>query len=340
MSIGAALLASFLVTLVRPATWALALAAFLVRGGVVLVLAPIVVIPSAVGLANFLAPAITTVVFAGVSTALILLVVGVSLGVVAWLLIGGWLAAALEAEMIGIVATDEEIVSTVGAETGPPRRGPGVALRILVVRLVALLPFAVALAWGSTRIVAVAYRELTVPSDVLTPIAIRIVRTAPEAVVVIVVAWLVGDIVGAIAARRVVLGGDGIGRALTRAAGRAIRHPIRAIAFGLLPIGALLAVLIPSAAAASTTWDGLRAALTTGSGAILTIALLVLFAALWIGGLVLIGAVSAWRAAAWTVEVAGTFGAMTTRRPGDWNSAPESGTLTDLRSRGVDPDTR
>ncbi len=253
---------------------------------------------------------------------------------------------------IGIVATDEEIAATdataaVNDETpvphpvdGPAHGRADVALRVLIVRFVALLPFAAALAWGSTRIVAIAYRELTVPSDVLTPIAIRIVRAAPEAVVAIVVAWFVGDIVGAIATRRVVLGGEGIGRALASAVGRAVRHPIRAIVIGLVPLVALLAVLIPSAAAASTTWDGLRAALTTGSGAILTIALLVLFAALWIGGLILFGAVSAWRAAAWTVEVAGTFGAMATGRPGDWNSAPESGTLTDLRSRGVDPDTR
>ena len=47
-----------------------------------------------------------------------------------------------------------------------------------------------------------------------------------------------------------------------------------------------------------------------------------------------------WRAAIWTVDVAGTFGGTVHGPEGQWNAAVDSGTLADLRPRGVDPDTR
>ena len=49
MSRGAALTGALLVTLATPATWPLALAAFLIRGGILLVTLPIVVLPTPVG---------------------------------------------------------------------------------------------------------------------------------------------------------------------------------------------------------------------------------------------------------------------------------------------------
>ena len=350
MTLGATLTASFLAALARPATWILALAAFLLRGGVVFVLAPIVVIPSAVGFANILAPAITTVVFDGGAGSLAVLIGGIGLATLAWLVAGGVLAALAEAELIRWIAADEDVLATVGQEPGtvagedatrPARPGGlAVAWRVLAVRLIALVPLAVVLAWGSTRLVGVAYRELTVPSDVTTPIAVRVLRDAPEAVVAILIAWVVGETVGALAARWVVLRADPIGRALRQGVVRLVRHPVRSLVLGLGPLLALVLVAVPSALAASTAWQALRAELATGGGALLGIGVLLLFVALWLGGLVLIGAISAWRSAVWTVDVAGTFGAIDHGRQGDWNHASESGTLTDLRSRGVDPDTR
>ena len=56
MSRGGAILASLLVTLGRPAWWLLALAAFLVRGGFVVFLVPIVVLPSPLAISNVAAP--------------------------------------------------------------------------------------------------------------------------------------------------------------------------------------------------------------------------------------------------------------------------------------------
>ena len=44
MTPGGTLLAALLVTLSKPATWPLALAAFLIRGGILVILLPIVVV--------------------------------------------------------------------------------------------------------------------------------------------------------------------------------------------------------------------------------------------------------------------------------------------------------
>ena len=74
----------------------------------------------------------------------------------------------------------------------------------------AAVPLGVALALGSIRLVFVTYRELTTPIDVATPIVIRVLRGSPEVVVGVVFTWMLAEIVGAVAARRIAL--DGCGR--------------------------------------------------------------------------------------------------------------------------------
>jgi hypothetical protein len=335
VNVGAALVASFLVTLVNPTTWALALAAFLMRGGYVVVLAPIVVIPSAVGLANVVAPLLTSFVFGGLSAGLLVLVVGAGLAGLTWFVLGGFLAAGADAEMTRIIATDEDV-----ATAAPIAARRGQVWRIVVSRVIAFVPLAATVVWGASRLVAVAYRELTVPSDVTTSVVLRVVRQAPDALLLITVAWLFGQAVGSISTRAIVLGGAGVPGALRAAIVRLVRHPVSTAATEIVPLVGLALVIVPSAVAASTIWDGIRAALTTGGDALTTIVLVCLFVLLWTGGLLLVGVVSAWGAAAWTVVLAGTFGPMPDRRPGYWNATAESGTLSDPDPRGVDPDTR
>lgn len=351
MSPGTALVASFLVTLVRPATWPMALAAFLVRGGIVLVVAPIVVIPSAVGMANVVAPFVTSIVFGGPSTASLVVVAVAATAVAGWLVGGGLLAAAMEGEGIRVVAADEDVAG-LGDGTGAPppmtppqavlspRREQGVARRILAVRLVALGPTFLALAWGATRLTAVAYRELTVPSETVTPVVLRVLLGAPEIVGIVLVAWLIGEAVGALATRRVVLLADGVRPALTGAARAVVRAPLPALIVELVPLAALALVLAPSALAAAAAWTALRAALATGAGPLAVVVLVAAVVGLWVGGLALGAVVSAWRAAAWTVLAAGTFGVLPNGRQGDWPADPGSGTLTDLRPHGADHDPR
>ena len=335
MSAGAALGASLLAVLATPASWVLALLSFLLRGGIVLVLLPVVTVPSAVGLGNVLGPALTDLVLGDTMTALVL-VSGTTLVVLAaWLGIGGWIAAAAEAETIRLVAADEE-VGAAGVAASPRR----VAGRILVARLVVLLPLLLALAVGGVRVVTVAYRELTVPSGPGLPLVTRVAAGAAESLAVILVAWLAAEVLGALAARHIALRGRMVGGALRDAILDVVRHPFGVLLATVLPLATLVLVLVPSAVASGATWGALRTTLVGDASPVVVAGLVLLFVVLWLGGLVLVGLVSAWRGAVWTVLVARTFGGVTTTRPGEWSSAPERGTLTGLRPDGADQDSR
>ena len=221
MTRGGTLLAALLVTLARPATWPLALAAFLIRGGILVILLPIVVLPTTVGLGTAFGPTLLSVAFGSIPIEVIVAAASVGIGAFVWLVVGGWFAAGLEAAGAWIVAGDEE-VAVPADRAGRRRLAPGcrrpdggVASRILAARLIAAVPLGVALALGSIRLVFVTYRELTAPLDVATPIAIRVLRGSPEVVVAVVVTWMLAEIVGALAARRIALADAGVGAGLS-----------------------------------------------------------------------------------------------------------------------------
>ncbi len=98
MTRGVTLGSGLLVTLATPATWPLALATFLLRGGIVLFVLPIVVLPTPVGIGNTFGPTLTALALGSVPAEAILCGgLAVAFGLL-WLIGGGWLAAALEAE--------------------------------------------------------------------------------------------------------------------------------------------------------------------------------------------------------------------------------------------------
>ncbi|HSL75477.1 MAG TPA: hypothetical protein VK867_00935 [Candidatus Limnocylindrales bacterium] len=319
MTLGAALTASLLAVLDRPSTWALALVGFLVRGGWLVVLAPIVVLPTAVGIANVVAPLLEDVAF-GRNTEDVIRSGGTALTVLlVWLIVGGLLAAATEIETVRRTAGSAGIRSV---QVVP---GTNRTWRVLVVRAAALVPLVVALAWAAIRFVGVGYRELTNPSDVAMPVAVRIVLGAPDAVLAILATWLFSEIVGAVAARRIVLAGDGVRLAFGRGVATLRARPARAIGLAALSALGLLTVVGITAIATGTTWDALRSALADGDASIGTSLILVLFVGSFAAGLVLIGLVSAWRSSLWTVDVLadgdagadGTFGGGGETRSGD-----------------------
>lgn len=327
MNPGATLVASLLSVLERPGTWVLALGGFLVRGGLLLVLAPIIVVPSAVGLANILAPALSSALLGGLTPTVVLLVLALGGLGLAWIVGGGLIAAMLEAEMIRIVA---------GGEAGPVRgRGRDVAWRILGARLLAALPLSLILSWAASRVVAAVYREFTVPIDLSVPLIVRVARAVPEALAAIVVAWLLAEVVGALAARRIVLTDAGVLRALLSALAHLVRHPVRVLVASAAPLLALVLVLVPSAAAASSAWTAIRITLADGLPPLLTLAAILVLVAVWGGQLVLLGLVAAWRSAVWTVEVAGTFGGVAAAEEGGWSAPSGSGTLGDRPGSGT-----
>jgi hypothetical protein len=307
VSLGATVSGALLAVLARPSTWPLALLGFLVRGGWLLIVAPIVFVPTPVGLANVIAPLLEDIAFGRRTTELIALAVVAAAVVIAWLIGGGLIAAVVEADGVRRIADEEGI---------PWRRGPS-AWRIVATRLIADVPLAIGAIWAGVRIVTVGYRELTVPSDVTAPAAWRIVAGAPDAFAILFLTWFIGELVGAIGARRIVLHGDPTRGALRAAVRRLIREPARMIVLGLIGTASLAIVLAVTGLAVGATWNALGTALSLGDASPATTLLLLLFVTLFSSGLVLLGLVCAWRAAIWTVEMGGTFGGGSATRSGD-----------------------
>jgi hypothetical protein len=315
MNRGAALTGALLVTLASPATWPLALAAFLLRGGLIVVAVPILVLPTPVGIGNVLAPTLTSFVFGGVSAGLVIMIATIIVVGLTWVIAGGMLAGILEAEAARIVVAYDEVAPPAGIhphqvpsddlpDSHPPRlarRRRAEAGRVFIARLLAHLPFAVALTWGSARFVEVTYRELTNPADVATPLVWRVLLALPEVVAAVVLTWMVGQALGAMAARRVVLARGGVFRALGDASLALLRRPLVVFADFWLPTLVLGLALAPSAVAAASAGNVVRAAMTAPDDPVEIVLAVVLFVSLWAVGLCLTGVICAWRAAVWTV---------------------------------------
>jgi hypothetical protein len=294
MSLGASLGASLLATLTRPVWWALALAAFLLRGGLLVILVPIVALPTVAGLANAFSGALVGFVFGGPSVALLVAVGSIALLTLAWLIGGGVVAGWLDLVLVRATARDDELEGRPAPDAG----GPG---RAFIVRIVAHVPTGVVLALGAVRLVEASYEELTHPGDPAIPIPIRIALRIPEIVGLLAATWVVGEAVGGLSIRYLAWGASA-GTAL----GRAIRSLLRPSTWATLAItDAVLAVVIFGAAtAASVAWDRLRVVLRDGGTVVEVQLSLIVFAVAWVAGLWLISLAVAWRSAAWTFETA------------------------------------
>jgi hypothetical protein len=303
MKPGAALSGALLASLASPATWPLALATFLLRGGFLLVVLPIVVLPSPVGLGNLLAPTLLTVVFGGPSVEVAAIATLGALSIVTWIFVGGLVAATLEADSARLVAGDEAVPGSAieALHDGLARSERVVAARILAARILAHAPTGIAVTWAAVRFVDVAYRELTSPDDVTLPIVLRVLAGAPEVTAALLVAWIVGEVIGGLAARRIVLDGSGVAQALRDAARAAVRHPLGVSSGFLVPLAGLVLVLLPSTLAASVAWSAVRVAMRSPAELVVGTLAVVLFVSLWIVGLLLVAVTAAWRAAVWSL---------------------------------------
>lgn len=218
--------------LARPGLWAYALVAFLARGGLLVLAGPIVVLPTIIGISNFVGPASVTA--GGPGPRLVALGIAALAAAAAIVVVGTLLAAAAETALhrASVAPADGgtgRSPITFRARLAPvgPRRGTA---RVAAIRLVLLVPVLAAVVFAAPSWVAAAYRELTLPSDVTTPLVVRILAGAPAASTAVILAWLAAEVVGGFAARRAVVLGAGWPRAL----GSGFLDPLRA------PVGAVL----------------------------------------------------------------------------------------------------
>jgi hypothetical protein len=284
---------SLLLTLGHPAWWAMALAAFLVRGGILVIALPVLALPSLAGLSAVVAPLLSGVALGDSSIPRIELLAGAAVLVSAVVfvtgLVGAWLEVALFTE------ASEALDGT--APTG------GASLReALNVRLTPHTITILALGFAVFRLISAGYDEVTSPTTSPAPLAARIVAHAPEAVAALVGAWLVAEAVGGVALRRYVA--DGEPRTVGAAVVAGIRGVVRPGGIATLVITDVVVFGLGVALwlAGSATWIHLGDRLADGATALdLGVALLAFIVA-WLAGLLLFGVTLAWRAVSWTAE--------------------------------------
>jgi hypothetical protein len=285
----------------HPATWALGLAGFLARGGILLLLVPIVPLPSPVGLANIVGPTAATPSGPSPEAAGMLAVGGAVL--LAWLVLGNAVGA-----LSDVLLTGTFVVGSGRAPLPSGLLGPALLGRLVAVRLAALVPLALALAFAAGPIGEATYRQLISPYDLAVPLISRLMREVSPLIALIVGAWLLGEIVAGLAVRYIVLRNDSGVVAIGHALGHLVRRPGTSVATTVVGLAGLVLAIGPPMVAASAVWSLLEASFvpTLGQGGdagrIAFVGLCLV--AIWTGSLFLCGVASAWRGLLWTAEVA------------------------------------
>ena len=290
----ASMWSALVATLGRPDWWAMALAGFLVRGGVLLLVLPIVSLPTPAAIANLLAPTIESLGLGGLTlergAAAVLIAASAAIVVSLAGTVGAWFDAALLRES----TADEDLALGWSPAGGSPRAA-------FVLRLAAHAPTLLVLTYAVVRLIYATYDELLSPGDPAVPIVARVIVRAPEAVVLVVLAWLAGETVGGLAVRR-----RAAGIPAREALGASARQLVsrRGLAtLGLTTLG-VVAVAAPFAWLVGSAWEHLRSYLAADVTDVQLGAALLVLVASWILGIAMLGAVLAWRSVAWTVEVA------------------------------------
>jgi hypothetical protein len=281
-------------TLTTPEGWAMALAAFLVRGGILLVILPIVALPTPAGFITAVSPTIEQLLLGTPSLAGSILAAAALTSVVVVLgwagLAGAWIDDALVREA---AASDELDLAWEPTTTISSWRAFGL-------RLAAHIPTLLALGYAIVRVVLVGYAQFTAPDDPGVPVVDRVIARVPDALGVVVIAWLFGEVVGALAARRAAAGLSNGGALLGSV--RQLFRP-RGIATFVATSALLVVTTVPFALAAERAWEHVRSYLLFGADAVQLTAAIVVLVATWVLGLTIVGAALAWRATAWTAEV-------------------------------------
>ncbi len=297
-----------------------ALAGFLLRGGIVLLLVPSTVLPSVIGIAG--AIGVNAFGIDGRPTAWLFEIVAIgSVVAAAWLMLAAIVGSLVDVWLIEVTLDPHE------RSMGEPRELPDlrVLLDMAAIRAVCMLPLAAAIAWASSRLYDAAYNELTTPTNLATPLAVRVVESAADAVLVVGLAWLASEVVAGIAVRRLVLLDRGVWRSIGGALAQLGRRPLSSALTVVLSYGASLVATGLAIAATATAFDWCLVAarnqapiaITIGAGSLSTtrdfrpavfILTAVVLAVVWVAAAALSGIASAWRSAAFTLETSDAEG--------------------------------
>jgi hypothetical protein len=280
----------------QPRLWLLGTLSFMLRGGLVVLLLPIIVLPTQVEVrlmlggnlgSSGLAPGFLVVVGAAtiVSTGLVMAV----LYALAW----------IEAAAFAQLARDPDAEIAAPVDTGARVRDLFVLESLtLIALLLAAVPLAAALG-------QVTYDEILRPTST-APIYDRVLAQVTAPLALLAVALPIVDSLSAAMVRRLLLGRS-VGSAFSGSIGALFRRPIRFVATSVVAWLALASVVVATDAALAIAWNATRAAFlrTTSIADVLTsvapLLVAVLLAGVFMSGLAVCGYVAAFRNALWTL---------------------------------------
>jgi hypothetical protein len=272
--------------------WPVALLGFLARGGVLLFLLPIIVIPSPIDVANLFGPVVTAAALGGPNPALVELAILATVATAVIVCIGFLLGATAD------VAVSAASAGLLGSRAVTARRA--FVGRAFAVRLLAHVPTAIVLAGSVPAIVNAVYQELISPFDLATPLVVRILRDVPALLAVVAAIWLLGEAVGGLATRLVVVEDRGVVGALRGAVARLVLSPVRSIVAFVVGDLTVVVLVSPALAASAFVWRAVAFDLRLGDDPLRILVGTLALVGLWLGGLVLAAFGVALRALLWS----------------------------------------
>ena len=285
-------------TRARPELWIVALGGFLARGGIVLLILPMMPVPSTVGLATLVGP--TSVTAAGLTPdSVVRLVIVVTLAV-AWLLAGSAVGAVADSATVGGFGP-----AAPSSQPAPSSRARRIA-RLVALRFVALVPLIVVVAVSARSVGELVYQELVLPRDVAAPLVLRVVEGAQVQVAAIGLAWIVGEVFGGIAVRLAIVDDRSFGRAIGGAFVHVVRHPRATLVATFVGLVGLIAAVAPGIVLAGAAWDSLGRSVAGAIDGRAVAGATVVLVAVWVGWAAVAAIVAAFRGALWTAELART----------------------------------
>ena len=287
------------VALTTPALWLLGALGFLVRGGILVLIVPVLVLPSPVALRLLVGENLTSTGFTPGFYAIVALAAAV---LVAAVLIGLLAAAHAEVAAFARFTSDE-----------PAGGRRPLATAVFIVQLVALCVLVAAALPLVSGAIDATHAELLRPS-LGGGLYERVMAQLGAEIYLLLAVLVVVEAASAVATRRLLAGGFGrasaIGSplsALLDGLGRPLLRPLTTIGTALTGWLVTIGLVLPALWAVGLAWQSTRGALLatplSGGGEEVgaLLAVLVLCAA-WLAALALAGLAAAVRAALWTTE--------------------------------------
>jgi hypothetical protein len=280
----------------QPSLWLLGTLSFIMRGGLVVLLLPIIVLPTQVEVrlllggslgSNGFAPGFWVAVGAATiaSTGLVMLAL--------------YALARIELAAFLRLTRDPELEAEVAIDPGARVRDLFVVQSLTVIALLlAAVPLAAALG-------QVAYDEILRPTST-APIYDRVIGQVTAPLAFLVIALPIIDSIAAAVVRRLLIGRS-VGSAVSGSIGDLVRRPVRFLVTALVAWLALAAVVLATDSVLTIAWQGTRAAflrttsITDMFTAVAPLVVALLLAGVFVSGLALCGYVAAFRNAWWTV---------------------------------------